>query len=347
MNLNLIGNGFDLYHGLPSSYYYYGCYLLEKYPDVYEEMSKWFNFRIVLSYRGYPLEDVEYGVESQFWSVFEERLGIVDDTAIVETYDHDLGLEIEDYDIPMEDDLLAERIKETFREWVCETLEREDNYKIIESSISKSLHRANYKMDFGENDRFLVFNYTHALQKIYGVDDWNIHYVHGECTGDDSDELIIGHRNKKYMEEVREQIRKYENRALYQIERTRKLEYECLLRLLRRLEKNVEQTMEMVEWSYERFQSEPQKINVYGMSLGEVDYPYFEQIRERWPNAKWNFSYFSDKDKAAINTIVKKLGLPQNQYSEFRFCNSEAQAIANEIIENLGIATYLDEDLRM
>lgn len=27
MNLNIIGNGFDLCHGLPSSYYYFGCYL--------------------------------------------------------------------------------------------------------------------------------------------------------------------------------------------------------------------------------------------------------------------------------------------------------------------------------
>lgn len=347
MNLNLIGNGFDLYHGLPSSYYYYGCYLLEKYPDIYEEMSKWFDFRIVLSYTGYPLENVEYGVESQFWSIFEERLGIVDETAIVETYNYDLGLEIEDYDIPMDDDLLAERIKETFKEWVSKTLEKADNYKIIASFIKRSLHFESYEMDFAENDRFLVFNYTHTLQKIYGVDDNNIHYVHGECTGDDSDELIIGHRNIKYIEEVRERIRGYTNRALYQSERTRQLEYECLLRLLKRLEKDVEQTMGVLEWSYERFPAEPQNINVYGMSLGEVDYPYFEQIRKRWPNAKWNFSYLCDKDKVAINTIVEKLALPRNQYSEFLFCNPEASEIANAIIMNLGIATYQNEDLRI
>lgn len=27
-NLNVIGNGFDLYHGLPTSYYYFACYIL-------------------------------------------------------------------------------------------------------------------------------------------------------------------------------------------------------------------------------------------------------------------------------------------------------------------------------
>lgn len=27
MRLNVIGNGFGLYHGLPSLYYYFGCFL--------------------------------------------------------------------------------------------------------------------------------------------------------------------------------------------------------------------------------------------------------------------------------------------------------------------------------
>lgn len=127
MNLNIIGNGFDLYHGLPSSYYYFGCYLIENNPDLYMEMSKWFGFRYYSIARGYPYEDFEYGVEEQFWSSFEEALGIVDETAIVDTYNYDLGLEIEDYDIPMDDDLLADRIREAFVLWVSKTLDVDDN----------------------------------------------------------------------------------------------------------------------------------------------------------------------------------------------------------------------------
>lgn len=33
MRLNIIGNGFDLYHGLPSLYYYFGCFPAQNYVD--------------------------------------------------------------------------------------------------------------------------------------------------------------------------------------------------------------------------------------------------------------------------------------------------------------------------
>lgn len=44
LNLNIIGNGFDLYHGLPSSYYYFGCYLIKTDAEFYEEFSNMYDF---------------------------------------------------------------------------------------------------------------------------------------------------------------------------------------------------------------------------------------------------------------------------------------------------------------
>ena len=72
-------------------YAYYGCYLLEKDADVYGEMSSWFNEKIALNYIGFPWKDVEYSVQSRFGSGFEERLKIVDNTVIIETYDYESG----------------------------------------------------------------------------------------------------------------------------------------------------------------------------------------------------------------------------------------------------------------
>ena len=40
-------------------------------------------------------------------------------------------------------------------------------------------------MKFSNTDKFLVFNYTHTLQKVYQIGDYNICYVHGECTGEE------------------------------------------------------------------------------------------------------------------------------------------------------------------
>ncbi|MDH8676952.1 AbiH family protein [Fusibacter bizertensis] len=40
MNLNIIGNGFDLYHGLPSSYKNFAKYLIKTEDEFYEDFCK-------------------------------------------------------------------------------------------------------------------------------------------------------------------------------------------------------------------------------------------------------------------------------------------------------------------
>ena len=42
--LNIIGNGFDLYHGLPTSYYYFACYLLANDETFYDELANMYGF---------------------------------------------------------------------------------------------------------------------------------------------------------------------------------------------------------------------------------------------------------------------------------------------------------------
>ena len=39
-NLNIVGNGFDLYHGLPTSYYYFACYILSTNEKLYDELAE-------------------------------------------------------------------------------------------------------------------------------------------------------------------------------------------------------------------------------------------------------------------------------------------------------------------
>jgi len=70
MNLNPIGNGFDLYHGSPSSYYYFGCFLIERDLELYEELSAMYGFRKGKS-TGYPSDDFTYGVEDIFGEILK------------------------------------------------------------------------------------------------------------------------------------------------------------------------------------------------------------------------------------------------------------------------------------
>lgn len=340
MNLNIIGNGFDLYHGLPSSYYFFGCYLIDSNPSFYEQMSKWYSFKFGINGRSYPDIEYDYAVENVFWSDFEKHLGSISEDVIIDTHNYDLGLEIDDYDIPMDEDEFAEDIKKAFVHWIKDSVDTEENYKIIKMYVNKTT-KDTYKLRFSKKDRFLVFNYTHVLQSIYKIDDNEIEYVHGECTRSEDDELIVGHGNDGKINELVKKIEDYESRSLYQSERTAQLEYECLLRFIRRLRKNVEFCMRTCDIFYNRFVEEPKYINVYGLSYGEVDIPYLLQIRKKWAKSKWRFSYYSDKDKVRAHEVaINDLKLNCDEYETFEFSNVDSLEILKKIIESQGIKEY-------
>ena len=173
MNLNIIGNGFDLFHGLPSSYYFFGCYLIEKDPEFYIEISKSYGFKSRIF--GRHEDDFQFVVEDMFWKDFEKHLGSVDEYFIFDTYEDDLGLENDDpVELEMDEYKVAITLKKYFNQWVNETLDLENNYEIIKNNINTS------KLKYEDTDMFITFNYTHILQSIYEIESHNICYIHGE-----------------------------------------------------------------------------------------------------------------------------------------------------------------------
>lgn len=338
MQLNIIGNGFDLYHGLPSSYYFFGCYLIKNIPEFYKEIAGVYNFKFVNVINPHT-EDYEYVVEDMFWRDFERHLGEVNESFFIDTHDYDLDLENDDpIDIEMNEDIVAEKLKQAFVNWVKDTLDQDANYKLI----LKDMEKGNNLRKFKSDDYFLVFNYTHTLQKIYNIRDERIHYVHGECLGYEDDELIIGHGNDDKIKEIEQDIRKFEQIYNFkQSSRNTINEYNCLLRFLSKLRKDVDTCKVYCNWFYKKMGNDIKTINVIGMSLGEVDIPYMKQIRKKWPNAKWQFSYYSEEDKDRISKVAKnELGLSKSKYNIFNFSNTAAQEVQKQIIEIQNIVTY-------
>lgn len=339
MNLNIIGNGFDLYHGLPSSYYYFGCYLAKNNYEFYEEICNMYNliYAHMTSYMGH---DYDYVVEDIFWSEFEKHLGDVDDGFILDTHNYDLGLEInEDFDIPMNEDAAAETLKKAFIHWIIDTIDKKENYQVINRVMARS--GKNYKINFIEDDRFVVFNYTHTLQHIYKIEDWQVLYVHGECTGNEDDELEVGHGNDSRINEIEKIIESYNNKPNSQDFRTKENEYRCLYRYLKKLRKDVNYCMHICDSFYKRIHTRPHYIIVYGMSLGDVDIPYLKQIRDIWKDTKWRFSYFTDSDLEKIKYVCKQsLGLRQDEYEIFEFGNPTYTKILDKIVSIQGIEKY-------
>lgn len=339
LNLNIIGNGFDLYHGLPSSYYYFGCYLISKNAEFYEEIGNMYKFRYMKPIGPPIAHDYEYVVENIFWKEFERHLGEVDEFFIIDTHEDDLRLEYNDpVDIEMNEDKVAERLKQYFVQWVMDTLDKDENYNIV----TRMMKKIDDGVLFNSDDYFIQFNYTHTLQQLYKISDDKIHYVHGECLGKEDDELIIGHGNNQRINEIKKYIDELEGKYDFTQTMSNSInEYNCLLRYIERLKKDVNKHMATCNTFYRRIGDKLDCINVYGLSLGEVDIPYLKQIREKWPNSKWRFSYYSSEDENQItNVATKLLNLNEYEYETFHFFNSLHNNIRDEIIKAQNIVSY-------
>lgn len=338
MVLNIIGNGFDLYHGLPSGYYHFACYLIEKDPEFYDEIVNMFNLGGYKKMKSPIEDDFIYVVAEDLWKKFEEYLGNINEDSIVGTNLEDLGLENDDpVELEMNEDIMAENLKKAFTNWVRDTLDKKENYDLIQEEMKE----AKEKVNFSDDEYFLVFNYTHTLQNIYKISEDRVHYVHGECLGNDNDELIIGHGNDVGIEEIKNKIDILEDEYDYSQSSSNEIgEYNCLLNILREFRKDVNGCKSYCRDYYNRINGDIDLIKVFGLSLGEVDMPYLQQIKEKWPEAKWKFAYYNQADIININEATKILNINEKQYDLFKFTNERQLEILNKIISLQGIIEH-------
>lgn len=338
MKLNLIGNGFDLYHGLPCSYYYFGCYLAEHYQDFYLEMSKMF-FVKCMRYVGY--NDAEIIVDDLFWRTFEEKLGELDTTWLEESLQDDLGLEYPDDPVELEipEVVNSQIIVEKFKEWIVNTVNTKDNIKIVNRMINGE------RLSFSDEEYFVNFNYTQILEQIYKIDSRKIFHIHGECDIDleaeFTEDLIVGHGNSDEIERLENQINKIESSNYYlssQKVKNRLTEYEAELHILKDLRKNVSELKSKMLSRLNRDNVCPDEILVWGLSCGEVDLPYMEALRDSFPDARWKFSYFNQKEKVERMKLASELGIENVDF--FEFCNASAGKINRELVDHNEITEY-------
>lgn len=286
--------------------------------------------------------EYEYVVRNLFWREFEKHLGSVDENFIVGTNEYDLGLENPDpIDIEMNDDRNAEKLKNAFVLWVKDTLDQDENYELISNVMGSKGGLININPE----EYFLQFNYTHTLQELYDVEDYQVHYVHGECHGNEDDELIVGHGNDDRLEDISQKINDLEAKYNFsQSSRNEINEYRCVHRYLEKTRKDVDWCKDMCSYFYDSIRYEIENINVYGLSLGEVDIPYMNDIRNRWRNATWKFSYYSSGDKTRIEKIaVDELNLHPSEFELFElfeFKNVNSNDINCEIVKLMNIEEH-------
>lgn len=266
--LFIIGNGFDLYHGLLSKYKHFCCWLnLNGYEDFVNDMQTvfcklngnidrlWCNFESALE--GYDLSDIY----SHYYRSPEDTLG----NNKWDIANNRVADKVQD---------VCDKIRPLMKEW----------------ALQIRIDQAEQKIELPKEGFYLTFNYTLLLEKLYDIPANHICHIHG-CVNDN--ELITGHDLDKGTEIFG--ARSDEE----------KIAKQRIIKTINALKKDKKQQYKQNETF---FLSLPllSHVVVLGHSLSDVDLYYFGQILTLQNNeAIWHFSIHSENDKKQVDRFKR------------------------------------------
>jgi hypothetical protein len=164
-NLFIIGNGFDLWHKLPTSY-----------KDFYKQHNK-------------HLDQIEHyfscGLqEEELWSDFENVLGKFDESILIEENDF---MDFSGDEFPTQQMYGLEDAVDNFSRNIINDIT--DSFTEWLRGIS--LNKLAQQIVFPDQARYISFNYTSTLQQLYAIPETNVNHIHGSLG--QSSNLIFGH----------------------------------------------------------------------------------------------------------------------------------------------------------
>ncbi|GEK12595.1 bacteriophage abortive infection AbiH family protein [Aliivibrio fischeri] len=281
--LYVIGNGFDLWHDLPTSYREF----YEFAQSTLDELGNYYQFELQ---------------NHEPWHDFENALGAFDSDGFFDfhnevdiTSDHfrprDIyGLEDE---ITEQTDIHVSTVKETFTGWVNQI----------------DISHVERKMTFPEDAKFITFNYTSTLQFIYGIDNDRVFHIHGRA--ETHDELIFGHGEAiveppeldEDGESTRDMFSDAQSGARYP---------------LYALKKPVDDVIEQHE-SYFTQLSDIEEVIIIGHSLNTIDQPYFCRIAQRAVGANWKVCCYSEDQEESYTQSLVDCGIDRDRIEIIKY----------------------------
>lgn len=292
MRLFIIGNGFDLAHGLKTTYGDFRKYL--------EENSENFLYGLEYMY-GFCRESNKKYVEEYLWRDFEKNLGYINEGEIIDFGTGiEMGLEGGDIDIENTLDIYWEEqynfIKE-LNDYVEKWIESIELNTVKRSKIIK----------VENDDVFLTFNYTTLLEEIYGIEHNNILHIHGSLDRWYGYKPVIGHGEYSKIIEMKEQALEAQEEYF---EKEASI-YKAIANYYERTLKDT-QYFKSINNQFFRSLNDVTEIFIIGHSLGDVDRIYFQEIMKNVNDEiKWNVSYHEEKDRDKYKNSILSLGVKE------------------------------------
>ena len=275
MRLFIIGNGFDLGHGLPTGYWNFRTYLENRYPDFLQSFEEHYDI--------YPMMSDEEK-QGLLWNRFESNLANIDEDSIINSCTSlDLGLE--SGDVGIKDKLYHHFLKEYsyikklsmyLKRWVR-------TIRIHDCPPRTSL------IDKNNGDQYITFNYTAVLENVYDIPPTHIIHIHGSLR-DYTIDPVLGHGNISRIQAIQEKLSEAEESF------DEKMSSICSV-----IKDYYMQTLKdtnMYIFSLSKiFDKKITEICVIGHSLDGIDIPYFSQIDQiTGKKLPWLIYIFKDSE---------------------------------------------------
>lgn len=266
-NLFVIGNGLDLYFGLPTKTDDFCNCLRADAVDFYSEC----------------------GINWSSWEEGLEDIDIDEANMLVES--------APDYMSDSEDDRegtvieAEEKLNEILelRNRALETMVAKANSELIMKRLNHKL--PSYNKNLFSNSTIINFNYTSTVEKLFDIDnsyDWHIHGCY-----EDDDQLIFGFDKRKgYSQNYHKRLygdtsrdidpyifRQYEKVLEFYDDNCKKYQTEKLVKVLK-------------DYNSKKVDS----IIVLGHSMGDVDHQYMEIIEKILKPDMWIISYYKNTE---------------------------------------------------
>jgi len=302
-SLVVIGNGFDMAHGIRSKYSDFHKYLTE-----YEYERKQSKKSLIYAENGNISENVrkhilldklqKYIPQEDLWSSFEKSLGYLDYEKLKKNCFDYLNRHKDrnrmyhtnhDFQYIIQKELnFTDDIDYQFQRWI----DRLNKNVFSLPSILKILKEC------ADSVGFLNFNYTDILERVYGVPRKNILYIHGKAG--ENRKLILGHHDDSlWRKEHFQQEEKFQETEADRI-------IGCYFR------KTYKNTEALAVQNREFFSGlkDCGRVYVLGHSLSKVDFDYFLEIRRNSKSdCEWIISYDSKSDLEHAEKFVKSLDI--------------------------------------
>lgn len=288
MKLYIIGNGFDLAHGLPTSYWDFRKYLKAAHPEFLQKFEEHYDI--------YPSMTEEEKKE-YLWNRFESNLANIDEDSIIDS-GTSIDMNLESGDVGIEDTLYIfytdeyryiQKLATYLKEWVRSI------------RIRDCLPRVS-QINNNNNDLFLTFNYTATLENVYLIQPNKVIHIHGSLREYTLDP-VIGHGSTERIKKIEEKISEAE--ALFDEK------WLSICRVIRDYYKTTLKDINRYSICLQQIKKTcPDEIVVVGHSLDGIDLPYFTLIDNFTGNkTMWTIVVHRETENTKLINNLTKAGI--------------------------------------